>query len=151
MPTHAEKRLLRHRPEQLFDLVADIERYPAFLPWCKACRIRKREPGAGEGAPEVLVADMAIGFKVFRETFTSRVVRTPPDRIDVSYAEGPFKYLNNHWVFLDHPDGCEIDFFVDFEFRSRVLQTAIGAVFNEAVQRMIQAFELRADELYGGS
>jgi len=151
MPTHAERRVLRHSPEQLFDLVADIERYPEFLPWCKACRIRKREPGPGEGTPEVLVADMAIGFKVFRETFSTRVVRQPPERIDVSYAEGPFKYLNNHWIFLPHADGCEIDFFVDFEFRSKILQAAIGAVFNEAVSRMIQAFETRANDLYGKS
>ncbi len=148
MPTHAERRVLRHSPEQLFNLVADIERYPEFLPWCKACRIRQRE-ASDEAAPDVLVADMAIGFKVFRETFTSRVATTPFDRIDVTYADGPFKYLNNHWKFLDHPDGCEIDFFVDFEFRSRVLQVAIGAVFNEAVRRMIAAFETRADALYG--
>ncbi len=151
MPTHAERRVLRHSPEKLFDLVADIERYPEFLPWCKACRIRNREPGAGEEAPEVLIADMAIGFKVFRETFSTRVVRQPPERIDVSYAEGPFKYLNNHWIFLSHFDGCEIDFFVDFEFRSKILQAAIGAVFNDAVGRMIQAFETRADDLYGKS
>ena len=141
MPTHAERRVLKHSPEQLFDLVAEVERYPEFLPWCKACRVKRREG-------TTVVADMAIGFKVFRETFTSRITTTPKTRIDVTYEDGPFKYLNNHWIFLEHPDGCEIDFYVDFEFRSRILQAAIGAVFNEAVQRMIAAFETRADALY---
>jgi coenzyme Q-binding protein COQ10 len=143
MPTHAERRVLPHPPEQLFDMIADVEKYPEFLPWCIATRIRKREGN-------VMTADMVIGFKVFRENFTSQVTCVRPRRIDVLYFDGPFKYLNNHWIFEPHGDGhCEIDFYVDFEFRSRLMQKAIGAVFNEAVRRMISAFEDRARTLYG--
>lgn len=143
MPTHAEKRVLPYTPKQLFDMVADIERYPDFLPWCLATRIRKRED-------RIILADMVIGFKVFRERFTTRVGLNPEqNRIDVTYAEGPFKYLNNHWVFAAHPKGCEIDFYVDFEFRSRLLQKAIEVLFTEAVRRMVGAFETRAHKLYG--
>ncbi len=143
MPTHAEKRFLPYTPDQLFDLVIGIDRYPEFLPWCLGCRIRRRE------GDDLVVADMIIGFKMFRETFTSRVRSERPDLIHVSYEDGPFKYLNNHWKFIPAEGGTEIDFYVDFEFRSRVLQAAIGAVFNEAVKKMIAAFEKRAHELYG--
>ena len=144
MPTHAEKRVLPHMPKQMFDLVADIEKYPEFLPWCLATRVRKSKGNT-------VTADMVIGFKVFREKFTSTVTCHHPGRIDVAYTKGPFKYLNNHWLFEPHGDGqCLIDFFVDFEFRSRLMQKAIGAVFNEAVQRMISSFEKRAAVLYGG-
>ena len=143
MPTHAEKRTLPYRADQLFDLVADIERYPEFLPWCRAARIRKREG-------DVILADLVIGWKMIRERFTSRVALKKPNRIDVSYHEGPFKYLNNHWIFLPLPDGsCVIDFYVDFEFHSRMLQKVIGVLFNEAVRRMVHAFEERARALYG--
>ncbi len=150
MPTHAEKRVLPHTPDQLFALVADVERYSEFLPWCVAVRVRRREQMTPEeGGGELLVADMAIGFKVFRERFTSRVICRRPDRIDVAYTDGPFRYLNNHWVFTPaEGGGCEIDFYVDFEFRSVLLQKAIGLVFNEAVQKMVNAFEDRAQVLY---
>ena len=142
MPTHAEKRVLPYTPRQLYDLVADIERYPEFLPWCKAARIRKRERN-------LVIADLVIGFKMFRERFTSRVELAPErSQIHVTYAEGPFKYLNNHWLFDEHPGGCEIDFYVDFEFRSRLLQKAIEVLFSEAVRRMVAAFEARARDLY---
>jgi len=151
MPTHAEKRVLPYTPQQLFDLVADVERYPTFLPWCLAVRIRKRET---EGIVETSISDMVIGFKVFREHFTSRVTCTPGHRIDVAYEDGPFKYLNNHWTFnpVTGSGGeafCEINFFVDFEFRSKILKAAIGVIFNEAVRKMINAFEARAKALYG--
>lgn len=144
MPTHAEKRELPYRAEQLFDLVADIERYPEFLPWCAAARIRSREA-------DLVVADLVIGFKMIRERFTSRVKLDRPNRrIDVAYTEGPFRYLNNHWVFEPLQDGwCRIDFYVDFEFRSLMLQKIIGVLFNEAVRRMVHAFESRARKLYG--
>ena len=142
MPTHAEERVLPFRPEQLFALVADIERYPEFLPWCVGARIRER-------GPDLVVADLVIGFRMFRERFTSRVALNRPSRIDVAYTEGPFRYLNNHWVFEPTDGGCRIDFFVDFEFRSRVLQKLIGVLFNEAVRRMVAAFEGRARQLYG--
>ena len=144
MPTHAEKRELPYRPEQLFDLVADIERYPEFLPWCVGARVRSREA-------ELVVADLVIGFKMVRERFTSRVRLDRPNlRIDVAYTDGPFRYLSNHWVFEPLPSGrCRIDFYVDFEFRSAMLQRLIGVLFNEAVRRMVQAFETRARKLYG--
>jgi coenzyme Q-binding protein COQ10 len=142
MPTHAEQRVLPYTPEQLFALVADIERYPEFLPWCVAARITERHP-------DLLVADLVIGFKMFRERFTSRVALDPPRQIDVTYAEGPFRYLNNHWQFDPVEGGCRIDFFVDFEFRSRLMQKVIEILFGEAVRRMVGAFEKRAGELYG--
>ena len=142
MTTHAEQRLIHHSPEQLFDLVADVRRYPEFLPWCLAARIKERSEAT-------LVADLIIGFQMFKEQFTSHVSM---DRealvIEVEYAEGPFKYLKNRWKFVDHPDGCMIDFYVDFEFRSRLLQTVIESLFTEAVKRMVSAFEARADQLY---
>jgi coenzyme Q-binding protein COQ10 len=143
MPTHAEKKLLPYTREQLFDLVADIERYPEFLPWCVGARIRERSGNE-------IVGDLLIGYKMVRERFTSRVVLSQPDRIDVSYSEGPFKYLNNHWLFLPQSDSsCLIDFYVDFEFRSKMLQKIMEMFFNEAVKRMVAAFEARAHELYG--
>ena len=144
MPTHAEKRILPHTSEQLFDMVAEVERYPEFLPWCVAARVRE-----GESQDNVVVADLVIGYKFFRERFTSRVELERPDRINVFYSDGPFKYLNNHWIFEPVEGGCLIDFYVDFEFRSRFLQRAIEIVFNEAVRRMVDAFEKRAKQLYG--
>lgn len=142
MPTHAEKRVLPYTPEQMFELVARVERYPEFLPWCVAARIRSRDEN-------VIVADLVIGFKMVRERFTSRVTLERPRRIHVSYLEGPLKHLNNHWVFNPHPQGCEIDFFVDFEFHSKMLQALIGALFHEALRRLVVAFEARARQLYG--
>ncbi len=144
MPTHAERRVLGYTPRQLFDLVADIERYPEFLPWCVACRVRKRDG-------EVIWGDLMVGFKVFRETFSSKVTLHRPGRIDVEYVDGPFRYLNNHWLFEPVEDGAAtaIDFYIDFEFRSRMLQAVAGAVFNEAVRRMVSAFEARAHAVYG--
>lgn len=142
MPTHAETRILPYRPEQMFELVADVAQYPKFLPWCLAARVRKRDG-------DVMVADLVIGFKMIRERFTSRVTLRGPDRIDVEYIEGPLRYLNNSWVFHEHPDGCLVDFSVDFEFKSKLLQNMIGALFNQAFQRMVAAFEDRAEALYG--
>src|SRR6516164_6286677 len=143
MPTHAEERVLPYTPDQLFALVADIERYPEFLPWCVGARIRER-------GPDLVVADLVIGFRMFRERFTSRVALDPPRRIDVAYAEGPFRRLTNHWHFSPAAGGCRIDFFVDFEFRSRLMQRVIEMLFGEAVRRMVGAFERRAHDLYGG-
>ncbi len=144
MPTHAEKRMLPYSREQMFDLVADVERYPEFLPWCVACRIRQ------PASPDAFVADLIIGFKFVRERFTSQVTLQRPDRVDVDYKEGPFRRLTNHWFFeADGDDRCIIDFYIDFEFRSKTLQRLIGRLFNEAVQRMVNAFERRARVLYG--
>ena len=148
MPTHAEKRLLPYTPDQLFDLVAQIERYPEFLPWCLAARIRQRDE-------TLVVADLVIGFKMIRERFTSRVTLDRPRRIDVRYADGPFRHLENHWVFEPAPPSAElpsggtlIDFYVDFEFRSTLLQSLIGVLFHEATRRMVAAIEARARQLY---
>ena len=143
MPSHSERRLLPYTPEQIFDLVADIERYPEFLPWCQEAEIRSREG-------EVITADLVIGFRMFRERFTSEVSLKRPERIDVRYRKGPLRRLENRWGFSPHGDGhCMIDFHVDFEFRSRLLQVLIGAVFHEAFRRMVGAFEARARALYG--
>jgi coenzyme Q-binding protein COQ10 len=134
--------VLPYTPEQLYALVADVEHYPEFLPWCVGARIRERQAN-------LIVADLIIGFRMFRERFTSRVVLDPPQRIDVAYTDGPFRYLNNHWKFERVPEGCRIDFFVDFEFKSRILQKVIEVLFGEAVRRMVAAFESRARDLYG--
>jgi coenzyme Q-binding protein COQ10 len=143
MTTHAERRPVPYSPEQMYALVADIERYPEFLPWCLAAKIRQRD-----GA--VILADLVIGFRMVRERFTSRVELQPGNRIDVAYAEGPFRYLNNHWIFEPASGGgCVIDFHVDFEFKNRMLQKIITMLFSEAVRRMVGAFEARARALYG--
>ena len=146
MPTHTEKRIMPYTAKQMYDLVADVETYPDFLPWCAATRIRKVTKDSHK---TIIEADLIIAFKVFRERFGSRVtLKTEKFSIDVEYLDGPFKYLNNHWIFRDVDGGCEADFFVDFEFKSRVLQALIGVVFNEAMQRIVKAFEMRADDLY---
>jgi coenzyme Q-binding protein COQ10 len=143
MPTHAEKRHLPYRPDQLYDLVAEVDHYPEFLPWCKAARITRREDN-------VFYADLVVAFKVFRERFGSKVVLEPKHSIHVEYINGPFRYLNNHWRFEPADDGgCIVNFYVDFEFRSRILRNLIGLLFNEAVSRMVGAFEVRARQLYG--
>ncbi|MCS6920375.1 MAG: type II toxin-antitoxin system RatA family toxin [Elioraea sp.] len=142
MPTHAQLKFLPYRPDQLFDLVADVGRYPEFLPWCVGARVRHRDES-------LLIADLIIGFKMFRERFTSHVTLDRPHAIHVRYLDGPFRYLNNHWRFEPRDGGTMIDFYVDFEFRSRVLQAAIGVVFNEAVRLMVAAFERRAAKIYG--
>ncbi|MGE3475353.1 MAG: type II toxin-antitoxin system RatA family toxin [Rhodospirillaceae bacterium] len=142
MPVHREKRVLPYTPEQMFTLVADVEKYPEFLPWCVACRIRKQE------SPASFTADLQVGFKMVREQFTSRVTLERPNAIMVTYLNGPFDHLTNEWKFAPSPKGTEVDFFLSFEFRSRLLQTLIGVLFEEAVHRMVSAFEARAARLY---
>ena len=147
MPTHSENRFLPYSPQQMYDLVADVERYPEFLPWCAASRIKRRTQ---RGESEVMDADLVISFRVFRERFTSRVTLWPEDmKIDTEYLDGPFKYMQSNWGFAEAEGGCEVSFFVDFEFKNRILQSIIGVVFNEAMQRIVRAFERRARELYG--
>lgn len=142
MPTHAERRKMPYTPEQMFDLVAGVDRYPEFLPWCLASRITKREG-------HVFYADLIIGYKMVREKFGSRVTALRPDHIHVEYLSGPMKRLSNHWRFLPQDDGgCIIDFYVDFEFKNPVLQKLIAVFFEEAVKRMVAAFEARARDLY---
>jgi coenzyme Q-binding protein COQ10 len=142
MPTHAERKVVPYTPEQMFDLVADVGKYPQFLPWCVASRVRNQ-------TEDGLIGDLTIGFGPFRESFTSRVTLNRPHQVKVTYENGPFRYLNNQWDFKASSRGCEVAFFVDFEFRSRILQAAIGVVFNEAVRRMVNAFLKRARDVYG--
>ena len=146
MPTHSETRTLPYTADQMYDLVADVAAYPQFLPWCAAARIRSTKD---EGAARVMEADLVISFKVFREKFGSRVTLWPETkRIDTEYIDGPFKSMISNWGFRDVEGGCEVSFFVDFEFKNKVLQGIIGVVFNEAMQRVVRAFERRAEELY---
>lgn len=143
MPRHAETRHLPWTPDQVFDLVADIERYPQFLPWIQALRITRREG-------DVVTADMVVGFKMVRERFTSRVTLERPAHIHVDYISGPLKYLKNDWNFRAGPDGgCLVDFSVDFEFKSRMFERLAGMFFHEAFRRMVGAFETRAAQVYG--
>ncbi len=143
MPTHSEKRTLPYSAEQLFELVADVEKYSAFLPWCQACRISKREEN-------MIYADLIIGYKMVQEKFTSKVTLTKPDEIHVEYIKGPMKHLSNHWKFIPEPDNsCTIDFFLDFEFKNKIFQNLIGVFFEKALRKMVSAFEARAKDLYG--
>ena len=147
MPTHSETKRLPYSAQQMYDLVADVGSYPQFLPWNSAARIRSRTAIPGG---EVMEADLVISFKVFRERFGSRVTLWPgPKTIDTEYVEGPFRHMKSTWNFRDIEGGCEVVFFVDFEFRNAILQTIIGVVFNDAMQRVVRAFERRAAELYG--
>jgi coenzyme Q-binding protein COQ10 len=142
--THTEERIFPYRPDQIFDLVADVAKYPEFLPWCTGARIR-------ETRENMILADLMIGFKMVREKFTSKVWLNRPDlRIDVEFVDGPFRYLKNHWTFADIGNGqCRIGFYLEFEFKSVMLQKLIGVLFHEAVKRMVAAFESRARQLYG--
>jgi coenzyme Q-binding protein COQ10 len=144
MPEHRETKVLPYTPTQVFALVADVERYPEFLPWCVACRITSRPTAT------TFTADLAVGFKMVREQFTSRVTLRPYEAIEVSYLKGPFNHLHNEWRFSPAPGGgTTVEFYLKFEFRSALLQTLIGALFEEAVRRMVAAFESRARKLYG--
>jgi coenzyme Q-binding protein COQ10 len=148
MPVHSETRFLPYTAQQMYDLVADVAKYPEFLPWCAAARIRSQVPQ--DNASTVMEADLVISFKVFRERFGSRVILWPQSkRIDTEYLDGPFRYMKSHWAFADAPGGCDVEFHVDFEFKNAVLQSIIGVVFNEAMQRIVRAFERRAATLYG--
>lgn len=147
MPTHSETRSLPYSAQQMYDLVADVASYPKFLPWCAAARIRSITP---DGASQVMEADLVISFKLFRERFGSRVVLWPDDKkLDTEYLDGPFKYMKSNWAFVHTEAGCDVSFFVDFEFKNAILQGIIGVVFNEAMQRIVKAFETRARDLYG--
>lgn len=146
MPSHSETRILPYTQEQMFDLVADVANYPKFLPWTAAARIRSTEE---KGDHQVMLADLVISFKVFRERFGSKVTLWPKERIDTAYIDGPFRYMESTWRFAEVAGGCEVRFDVDFEFKNRLLQGAAGLFFNEAMQRVVRAFERRAGELYG--
>jgi coenzyme Q-binding protein COQ10 len=141
--------LIDYSPEQMFDLVADVERYPEFVPLCRKLTVRSRS-GQDEGI-EVVVADMTVAYKLVRESFRSRVtIDRPKLQIVVEYLEGPFSHLENRWTFRPAgPTTCEVEFFIDYEFRSRTLGLLMGTMFDAAFRRFAVAFERRADEVYG--
>ncbi len=145
MPRHSETRRLPYSCEQMFDMVADVRRYAEFLPWVTAIRVRSN-------SETEMVADMIVGFKGLRETFTSKVKKERPGHIEVDYLDGPLKYLRNDWTFRPDGDGaCFVDFTVDFAFKNRVFEMLAGQVFGTALRKMIGAFEERAAVLYGPS
>lgn len=149
MPHHHETRPLPHTARQMYDLVADVARYPEFLPWNAAARIRSLTPL--DDGRSVMEADLVISFKVFREKFASRVVLDPERlRIETEYLDGPFRHMRSTWDFRDRAEaGCEVEFLVDFEMRNAILQKVVGVVFHEAMLRIVRAFEQRAARLYG--
>lgn len=147
MPNHHETRVLPYTAQQMFDLVADVASYPEFLPWTAAARIRSNEQKPDH---VVMLADLVVSFKVFRERFGSRVLLWPDQKkIDTSYLDGPFKHMESTWQFHDVEQGCKVAFSVDFEFKNKLLQGAAGLFFNEAMQRIVRAFEARAKVLHG--
>lgn len=149
MPQFTNRRRVRHSADRMFDLVADVERYPQFVPLCKSLRVRQRTPKPD--GTEVIVADMTVSFKLVREAFTSRVTLDRAGRrILVEYLQGPFSKLQNRWSFTPQgDDACDVEFFIDYEFKSRMLAMLMGAMFDTAFQRFAAAFEKRADQVYG--
>lgn len=149
MPQFANKRRIRHSADKMFDLVADVDRYPQFVPLCKSLKIKQRMPG--QGGTEIIVADMTVAFQLISETFTSRVTLDRANlKILVEYLKGPFSNLANKWTFEPRGgDACDVGFFIAYEFKSRMLAVLMGAMFDAAFQRFAAAFEKRADEVYG--
>ncbi|RXT57653.1 ubiquinone-binding protein [Bosea sp. Tri-44] len=148
MPMFNSTRRVKHSPEEMYALVADVENYPQFLPLCEGLTVRRRTPREGGG--EVVLADMTVGYKAIRETFTSRVTLDPTNlKILVEYVDGPFRYLENRWSFKPHDKGCEVGFFISYEFASRMLGLLMGAMFDKAFHKFAEAFEKRADLIYG--
>jgi coenzyme Q-binding protein COQ10 len=148
VPKFDTSKIVQHRAEQMFALVADVEAYPQFLPLCEGLAVKSRKERDGK---TLLVADMTVGYKAIRETFTSQVLLDPSANIiDVTYVDGPFKYLHNRWTFI--PDGdasSSVGFFIDYEFKSRMLGMLMGSMFDMAFRRFTKAFEDRADVVYG--
>jgi coenzyme Q-binding protein COQ10 len=146
MPAHSETKVLPYTADQMYTLVGNVADYSKFLPWTAAARIRST---TDHGDHQIMLADLVISFKVFREKFGSRVTLWPDAKqIDTAYIDGPFKHLESTWRFVDVEGGCEVSFEVDFEFRNRLLQGAAGMFFNEAMQRIVRSFERRAADLY---
>lgn len=143
MPAHREHRILPYTPQQMYNLVLDIESYPEFIPWCAGARIWERKK-------DYLMADVLVGYKLLREKFTSKVYFKPGSEIQIEYMNGPLKHLHNGWIFLpEKPGQCLIDFTIDFEFHNKLLQGLIESFFDKALKKMIDAFESRAHQLYG--
>jgi coenzyme Q-binding protein COQ10 len=147
MPHYVTTRSVSHSAEQMFNLVADIERYPEFVPMCEKLAVRRRTTGIN--GSDVLLADMAIGYKMISERFTSRVALDRSAlKILVEYVDGPFSHLENRWSFISTPSGCDVVFDIDYAFRSRTFQMLVGTVFDTVVRKMVEAFETRADQVY---
>ena len=143
MPSHSETRVLPYSAEQLFDLVMDIEKYPEFLPWCVGARVNSREKNE-------VHADVIVGYKMFREKFSSRVHCIRPDAIEVEYLKGPMRHLHNKWVFSSLKKGkCQVDFYVDFSLKTKLFEGLVDQFFQRALVKMISAFEQRAKDIYG--
>jgi coenzyme Q-binding protein COQ10 len=149
MPRFSSKRRVRHSAQQMFDLVADVERYPEFVPLCRSLKIRQRTPQPD--GTEILISDMTVSFKLVREAFTTRVTLDRPNlKILVEYLQGPFSNLENRWSFEQtSDDSCDVGFFLAYEFKSRMLAMLMGTMFDTAFQRFAAAFEKRADAIYG--
>ena len=148
MPQFETRRPVKHSPERMYALVADVEKYPEFLPLCEGLTVRSRKDRDGK---TLLVADMTVGYKAFRETFTTQVLLKPDENaIDVKYLDGPFKYLDNRWRFEPTENGgSSVYFFIDYEFKSRILGAVMGSMFDRAFRMFAEAFEKRADLIYG--
>jgi coenzyme Q-binding protein COQ10 len=150
LPSFRDDRRVRHQAEQMFALVADVERYPEFVPLCKALKVRSRRND--DGGRETLIAGMTVGYKLIRETFTSRVALDKPRlKVAVEYIDGPFSHLENIWTFTNEPEGegSRVGFFIDYEFKSRTLGALMGSMFDVAFRKFARAFEERADAVYG--
>ncbi|GAA5104110.1 type II toxin-antitoxin system RatA family toxin [Bartonella jaculi] len=151
MPTFTTHRLIAHSAREMFDLVSDIERYPEFLPMCEALIVRSRKRCEEK---TLLLADMTVGYKVIRETFTTQVYLQPKKNlIEVKYIDGPFRYLENRWVFhhIENTNTCNVEFFIDYEFKNKMLGLVMGSMFDIAFRKFTDAFEMRADQIYGSS
>ena len=149
MPQFTTTRRVHHGAQDMFNLVADVERYPQFVPLCRSLNVRRRT--VEDDGREVIVAEMTVAYKLISETFTSRVtLERPKLQILVEYLEGPFRKMNNRWTFRSAGDNqCDVEFFIAYEFRSRTLGVLMGAVFDAAFRRFSAAFESRADQVYG--
>jgi len=146
MPSFETRRAVPFTPDQMYNVVADIERYPQFLPLCEGLRILSREQTA---SMTKLIAVMDVGYKSLRESFKTKVELQPNEpRIDVAYLDGPFRYMQSRWRFHARDNGCEVDFFIDYEFRSKMLGLLMGAVFEKAFRKFSKSFEDRAAEIY---
>ncbi|QEE38373.1 MULTISPECIES: type II toxin-antitoxin system RatA family toxin [unclassified Methylobacterium] len=154
MPSFRVTRTVRHSPQQMYDLVADVERYPEFLPLCESLRVIRRQQVQHHDMPEggeVLIAEMGVGYKAIRERFTTRVSLDPANhKIVAEYIDGPFRHLENRWLFKEAPNGgCAVDFFITYEFKSRTLGLLMGTMFDRAFRKFTDAFEGRANRMYG--
>ena len=139
---HEEKRIINHTPQNLYNLVSDVKKYPEFLPWCLGARVKNLLQNEFD-------ADLIIGFKIYKEVYSSQILLDPNNyKIIVNYKDGPFEYLYNYWIFKEKNAGCEIEFMVEFKFKSIFLQTVMESLFSEAVKKMVRAFENRANYLY---